>query len=128
MSLFLYYRSLTIGSRSPLKILCKNGFSILPNTKNSPSLYVLNSPQYKEFLFFVCWGIWRARNLRIFKDVETFIRVICLKILKLYEDYYKSQQVKKHVVGRDLVFPNKGVVGFFDGASISIKGGWSMVN
>ena len=65
--------------------------------------------------------------MKIFQGTDVSIQVKCLKILKFYKEFHKKQLLNKQVISRETIFLEYGVLGFFNGASNSEKGGCGMV-
>lgn len=53
--------------------------------------WVLHHPSHKELPSFVCWGIWKSRNLCIFENVLSQVQRTSIKVLGLYSEFHKVQ-------------------------------------
>jgi len=82
--------------------------------------------RFKSLPLFICWGVWLLRNGILFEDRVLNWVITGIKILSLFKDFIKGLQPRKIRVDR-LLDTDFELVGFFDGAAVSGRGGCGFI-
>jgi hypothetical protein len=72
---------------------------------------------WKEIPCYICWEVWKQRNLVIFEDHPPSLVRVCSRILQALGVLKSPLATKRCRVVRPPLLENNMAVGFFDGAS-----------
>lgn len=86
--------------------------------------WIQKHTQHRGLIIFICWGLWRCWNAKVFDDIAPNFYLTCIGIMGLFKDFKKRNHrdvLKRRVVEplQDFTYP----VGFFDGVAQGHQGG-----
>lgn len=91
------------------------------------SKWFMENKEYRSLPFYIIWGMWRARNARIFNQKKQDVRVSSINISTFFleKGHVINKEPKRCIILKDIY--NTFSVGLFDRASSSRRCGSGMM-